>query len=68
MAKINKQHKWDTCVHALSPFGRGFALCSYGMGIVGKNLLPKDFPICMDKGVCRKEQAEKEVKEKNEIQ
>ena len=24
MAKINKQHKWDTCVHALCPFGRGF--------------------------------------------
>ena len=55
-------------MHALCPFGRGFALCSYGMDFVGKNLSPKDFPICMDKGVCRKEEAEKEVKEKNEIQ
>ena len=62
MAKINKQHKWDTCVHALCPFGRGFALCSYGMEFVGKNLSPKDFPIFMDKGVCLKEEAEKEAK------
>ena len=38
MAKINKQHKWDICVHALCPFGRGFALCSYGMDICGKEL------------------------------
>ncbi len=59
MAKINKQHKWDTCVHALCPFGRGFALCSYGMDICGKELSVKDFPICMDKGVCRKEEAER---------
>lgn len=62
MAKINKQHKWDTCIHALCPFGRGFALCSYGMELRGKKLSAKDFPICMDKGVCRKEEAEKEVK------
>ncbi len=59
MAKINKQHKWDTCIHALCPFGRGFALCSYGMDICGKELSVKDFPICMDKGVCLKEEAEK---------
>ena len=59
MAKINKQHKWDTCIHALCPFGRGFALCSYGMNLRGKKLSAKDFPICMDKGVCRKEEAEK---------
>ena len=63
MAKINKQHKWDTCVHALCPFGRGFALCSYGMEFVGMDLSPKDFPICMDKGVCLKEKAEKEAKQ-----
>ena len=62
MAKINKQHKWDTCVHALCPFGRGFALCSYGMDLSGNELSAKDFPICMDKGVCLKEKAEKDVK------
>ena len=64
MAKINKQHKWDTCVHALCPFGRGFALCSYGMDFCGKNLSPKDFPICMETGKCKKEEAEKERQEK----
>ena len=64
MAKINKQHKWDTCIHALCPFGRGFALCSYGMDLRGKELSAKDFPICMNKGVCRKEEAEKEKKTK----
>ena len=67
MAKINKQHKWDTCIHALCPFGRGFALCSYGMKVSGKNLTPKDFPICMDNGKCKKEEAEKEAK-KNDLQ
>lgn len=67
MAKINKQHKRDTCVHALCPFGRSFALCSYGMTVSGKNLTPKDFPICMDNGKCKKEEAEKEAK-KNDLQ
>ena len=67
MAKINKQHKWDTCVHALCPFGRSFALCSYGMDICDKELSIRDFPICMDKGVCLKEEAEKEAK-KNDLQ
>ena len=62
MAKINKQHKWDTCVHALCPFGRGFALCNYGMELRSKKLSAKYFRICMDKGVCLKEKAEKEVK------
>ena len=62
MAKINKQHKWDTCSHALCPFGRGFALCSYGMDFKGKELSAKDFPVCMDNGKCRKEEAEKEAK------
>ena len=65
MAKINKQHKWDTCVHALCPFGRGFALCSYGIDLRGKKLSAKDFPICMDKGVCRKEEAEHKTKRDN---
>ena len=59
MAKINKQHKWDTCIHALCPFGRGFALCSYRMDIRGKELSAKDFPICMHNGKCLKEEAEK---------
>ena len=59
MAKINKHHKWDTCVHALCPFGRGFALCSYGMELCGKELSAKDFPICMHGGKCLKEEAEK---------
>ena len=62
MAKINKQHKWDTCIHALCPFGRGFALCSYGMDFKGKELSAKDFHVCMDNGKCRKEEAEKEAK------
>lgn len=62
MAKINKQHKWDTCIHALCPFGRGFALCSYGMDFKGKELSAKDFPLCMDNGKCRKEEAKKEAK------
>ena len=62
MAKINKQHNWDTCIHALCPFGRGFALCSYGMDFKGKELSAKDFPVCMDNGKCRKEEAEKEAK------
>ena len=62
MANINKQHKWDTCIHALCPFGRGFALCSYGMDFKGKELSAKDFPVCMDNGKCRKEEAEKEAK------
>ena len=64
MAKIKTQHKWDTCIHALCPFGKGFALCSYGIEVGGKELLIKDFPICMAKGKCRKEEAEKEVKQK----
>ncbi|MBQ8848764.1 MAG: hypothetical protein IJ011_00345 [Clostridia bacterium] len=64
MAKINKQHKWDTCIHALCPFGRGFALCSYGMDFPGKELSAKDFPICMAKGVCRKEEAKKKTETK----
>ena len=65
MAKINKQRKWDTCVHALCPFGSGFALCSYGMEICGKDHSVRDFPICMDKGKCLKEEAEKQ-KEKED--
>jgi hypothetical protein len=32
------------------------------MDICGKELSVKDFPICMDKGICRKEEAEKEEK------
>ena len=67
MAKINKQYKWDACIHALCPFGRGFALCSYGMKVSGKNLSVCDFPICMDKGKCLKEEAEKQ-KEKGEAE
>ena len=64
MAKIKTQHKWDTCIHALCPFGKGFALCSYGIEVGVKELSIKDFPICMDNGKCRKEEAEKEVKTK----
>ena len=39
--------------------GRGFALCSYGMELCGKELSAKDFPICMHGGKCLKEEAEK---------
>lgn len=67
MAKINKQHKWDTCIYTLCPFGRGIALCSYGMELRGKELSVRNFPICMDKGVCLKEESEKEAK-KNDLQ
>lgn len=62
MAQINKKHKWDTCIHALCPFGNGFALCSYGIKLTGE-LKAKDFPICMRDGKCRKEEAEKKERE-----
>ncbi len=67
MAKIKRKMKWDDCVHALCPFGRGFALCSYDIKLTDK-LKVTDFPICMDNGKCPMEQAkkDKEVKKNDE--
>lgn len=60
MAKMKRQTKWDTCPHALFPFGRGMPFCSYGVSL-NENTTIKDFPLCMNKNVCIKEQAEKET-------
>lgn len=59
MAKMKRQAKWDTCPHALFPFGKGMPLCSYGVKLSAE-ITVKDFPLCMWKNICIKEQAEKE--------
>lgn len=59
MAKMKRQAKWDTCPHALFPFGKGMPLCSYGIKL-SEATTAKDFPLCMKNNVCLKEQAEKE--------
>ena len=59
MAKIKRPASWDNCPHALFPFGKGMPLCSYGIK-AKENMTAKEFPLCMDKNVCRKEQTEKE--------
>lgn len=59
MAKMKRQTKWDTCPYALFPLGKGFPLCNYGIKL-NEKITIKDFPICMNKNICIKEQAEKE--------
>ena len=58
MAKMKKQNKWDNCQYALYPFGKSMPLCSYGMKLTDE-LRAKDFPLCMYKNICLKEQTEK---------
>ena len=61
MAKMKRQAKWDTCPHALFPFGKGMPLCSYGIKLT-EHTTVKDFPHCMINNICRKEQAEKKMR------
>ena len=59
MAKMKRPAKWDNCPYALTPFGNGWALCTYGMKLTAQLSL-KDFPICMHNNICPKEKAEKD--------
>ena len=67
MAKIKRTAKWDTCIHALFPFGKGMPICSYGVKL-NENTSIKDFHECCPHGKCRKEESEKiKPKRKNNM-
>ena len=58
MAKIKRHYIGENCPHALCPFGKGAPLCSYGLELKA-GVTVKDFKICMDRGVCHKENDKK---------